>query len=31
MKRYRVSVRRFGNAYPHKLNRVSGYRGGIRL
>lgn len=31
MKRYRVSRRRFGFAAPHELNRVNGYRGGIRL
>lgn len=34
MKRYFVpshGYRRFGYAHPHELNRVSGYRGGIRL
>lgn len=30
MKRY-VSHRRFGWSAPHELNRVVGYRGGIRL
>lgn len=30
MKRY-VARRRFGWAAPHKLNRVTGYRGGTRL
>nr|QPI13022.1 MAG: hypothetical protein [Microvirus sp.] len=30
MKRRRA-YRRFGYAAPHNLNRVSGYRGGIRL
>lgn len=30
MKRY-AARRRFGYAAPHNLNRVSGYRGGIRL
>lgn len=30
MKRY-VAKRRFGYSAPHELNRVSGYRGGIRL
>lgn len=31
MKRFKVQKRRFGYAAPHELNRVSGYRGGIRL
>lgn len=31
MKRYHVKMRRFGYSAPHELNRVSGYRGGIRL
>lgn len=34
MKRYNVSPhgnKRFGIQSPHELNRVSGYRGGVRL
>lgn len=33
MKRFSTRAhgsRRFGIAHPHELNRVSGYRGGIR-
>lgn len=32
MKRYPVlSSRRFGYSHPHYINRVTGFRGGIRL
>ncbi|UPW42000.1 hypothetical protein [Dipodfec virus RodF1_43] len=34
MKRYSVPAhgyRRFGVSFPHRLNRCSSYRGGIRL